>query len=212
MKSNKFFSWLFGLMGVCAAAAGIYLALHSLDADPRLLTPPDAARRQVVRLLDAVCAGEYDDVSAALYGTPGLGIDAEPDSGMGALIWDAYESSLSYALQGPCYATDSGVAQDAVITGLDLDSVTGNLGERARVLLEQRVEQAEDISEIYDGNREYREEVVMAVLLEAVEQAIAEDSRTISREITLNLIYENGQWWIMPDSALLEAISGGILK
>lgn len=212
MKLNKLFSWLFGLMGICAAAAGVYLALHFLNTDPVLLTPPDAAREQAARLLDAVCAGEYDDVSAALYGTPGLGIDRQPDSQVGVLIWDAYEESLSYELRGGCYATDSGVAQDAVITGLDLDSVTGSLGDRSKALLEQRVAQAEDISEIYDENNEYREEVVMAVLLEAAEQAIAEDSQVISREVTLNLIYENGQWWIMPDSALLEAISAGIVN
>ena len=31
-------------------------------------------------------------------------------------------------------------------------------------------------------------------------------------EQTQNLIYKDGQWWIMPEQTLLQAISGGVLK
>jgi hypothetical protein len=31
-------------------------------------------------------------------------------------------------------------------------------------------------------------------------------------ELTMNLGHENGQWWVVLDSALLEAISGGVMK
>lgn len=101
---------------------------------------------------------------------------------------------------------------DIQITAMDIDSVTVNLRQRAQTLLEQRIGQAKDTSEIYDENNEYREDFVMDALYDAAREALAEDAKTVSWEITLNLIYQEGQWWIMPEAKLLQAISGGILK
>ena len=49
-------------------------------------------------------------------------------------------------------------------------------------------------------------------LFTAAKEALKRDARQTSWDLTLNLVYENGQWWIMPEQALLRAISGGILK
>ena len=84
--------------------------------------------------------------------------------------------------------------------------------QRAQALLEQRIAQAEDTDEIYDANNEYREDFVMDALYDAAREALAQDAVYISWDLTLNLIYENGQWWIMPEQALLKALSGGILN
>jgi hypothetical protein len=47
-------------------------------------------------------------------------------------------------------------------------------------------------------------------LEDAVTQALAEDGKTVSREFTMNLIWQDDQWWILPEQDLLSAISGGI--
>lgn len=216
MKMEKreigFFSAIFGLLGACAAAAGIWLALNNMNASPVLVEQPEAARIRVVSMLDALCEGDYATVSGSLYGNPSLGLDRAAQDEVGQLFWDALADSYSYTLGEEFHATDSGVALDVVITALDIDSVTLNLRDRAQTLLEERVEEAEDTSEIYDENYDYREEFVMEVLYDAAQDALEQDARTITWEITLNLTYENGQWWIMPENALLEAVSGGILS
>ena len=51
----------------------------------------------------------------------------------------------------------------------------------------------------------------MDVLYDAAQQALEEDAKTVTYSFTLNLVYANGQWWIKPESALLEAVTGGIL-
>lgn len=211
MNKLRFFSVIFGLLGICAATFGICLALNNRDASPVLVEQPEAAGNQVQTMLDALVGQDYDTVSATLYGTPALGLSRDAQDPVGQLLWDAFADSISYELVGEFYVTDSGVACNVVITGLDMDSVTENLRERSQTLLEERVAQAEDTSEIYDENNEYREEFVMAVLYDAAQDALREDAKTTVWEFPLNLIYENGQWWIMPESALLEAISGGLL-
>ena len=53
-------------------------------------------------------------------------------------------------------------------------------------------------------------DLVEEVLSQAVVQALAEDGQLVTRDVTLNLICRDGQWWAVPDQALLQAISGGV--
>jgi hypothetical protein len=92
-----------------------------------------------------------------------------------------------------------------------MTSITETLRSRSQAMLAQRVAEAEDTSEVYNEKNEYREDVVMEILFAAAEDALAEDARTVTVPLTVNLKYRDGQWWIVADTALLDAISGGIL-
>lgn len=209
---HRTLSYLFAVLAALAAVAGIYCSISSMDAEPVMVKEPSAARERVVALMDAVCAGDYKTVSDQLYGTPDLGLDREAADAVGVLLWNALEDSRSYAIVSDCYATNTGVAWDIRLTCLDLSSVTANLRERSQALLEQRVKEAVDISEIYNENNEYREEFVMDVLYDAAVDALAEDADQTTYSFTLNLVYADGEWWVTPDAPLLQAISGGILN
>ena len=127
------------------------------------------------------------------------------------ILWDALLDTMEYDLTGQCYTTDMGLAQDLTFTYLDPTSVTANLRTRSQTLLEQRVAEAEDVAEIYDENNNYREDFVMDILFEAAQDALREDSKTVTVVLTVNLKYQDGQWWIIADTNLLDAISGGVL-
>jgi hypothetical protein len=49
----------------------------------------------------------------------------------------------------------------------------------------------------------------MQVLYDAASEILKKDADYVTREITLNIVYRQEQWWIMPDQALVQAISGG---
>lgn len=199
------------LISLLLAGATVYLGITNRNSDPVLLTPPDVPRSKVVTMMDAVCANDYGTAAGFIYGTPDLGIDREAADPVGVLIWEAYESSVSYELVGECYPTEQGLAQNVVITCLDITSVTATLRDRSQHLLEQRVAEADDVSEIYNENNEYREDFVMAVLLDAAKDALREDAQEKTLELTVQLSYQDGAWWIIADEALLDAISGGVL-
>ena len=211
MRSIRFFSAIFALLGIAAASLGVYLALTHIYSAPELLEEPATARQQVQTMFDALCEGDYDTVSACLYGQPRFGMDREAADPVGRLFWNAVTESFSWESRGDFHATDSGVSLAVAVCAVDIDSLTRNLRDRAQTLLEERVQAAENTGEIYDENNEYRTEFVMAVLHDAAADALEEDAEMIRWELTLNLIYENGQWWIMPEPELLEALSGGIL-
>ena len=212
MKVAKIIAALFGVAGVCAASLCVHLALSNRNASPVLLEQPESAREQVEVLMEAVSRNDYAAASRVIQGSPVFGADREPADAVSAMIWNAFVESVSYELVGELYATDSGVAQNIAVTTLDMGSVTANLKERSEKMLEERVGEAEDPDEVYDENNEYREDFVMQVLYDAAVEALEEDAKTVRYEVTINMIYENGDWWIVPDASLLSAITGGVLK
>ena len=203
-------SRIFGILAVLLAIAVLVLTVSFLNAQPILMETPEEAGSCVQQLMDAACAGDYEKVSAHLVGKPDLGLSAQPEGEAGKLIWQAYQKSLSWQPEGDCYATDSGLAQKVIFTGMEIPSVTANLGQRAQELLAERVEESRDMTRIYDENNEYREDFVMEVLSEAVKDAIREDGVVSSQELVLNLVYSQGQWRVQPEQKLLNALSGGI--
>lgn len=208
---KKILSVLFAIVGLLAAATAVNLGLSNRNADPVLLEPPLEAEHQVVGLMEAVCRGDFDAASTYLLGQPGLGVDREATDKVGVLIWNAFCDSMSYELVGECYVTEDGLAQSAKLTCLDITSVTATLKERSQKLLEQRVEEAENLDDVYDENFQYREDFVMDVLYDAAVAALEEDAKMMTTELTLNLSYQGEKWMVIGDKDLLDAISGGIL-
>lgn len=208
---KKLLSAILMIAGIAAAVAAVNVSLSNLETDPVLLATPEEAEHQVIGLMDAVCRGDYEEASTYLQGQPGLGVDREASDEVGVLIWDAFCNSMSYELVGQCYATSDGLAQNVTISCIDITSVTAVLKDRSQALLEQRVEEAEDLDDVYDEDLQYREDFVMAVLYDAAVAALEEDARTMTYDVTMNLSYQNGKWWIIADKNLLDAISGGIL-
>ena len=209
MKISKLFSGVFAILAAAIAVVTIAISFSALDNEPVLLKASDEALDAVDVLMDAVAEGNYNEAGAMLYGMPDLGVHEASDE-VGQLVWDAFVQSISYELVGDFHATDSGLAQNVKITSLDMKGVAANLGTYAETLLTQRVEEAEDVSQVYDEENNYREDFVMAVLLDAAAMALERDAVYTEQEITLNLVYKQGQWWVMPEQPLLSAISGGI--
>lgn len=209
MRRSRVVSFLFGLLAVAFTAAAVVTAVHFRNASPVLLSAPPEARQQAEKVMEALCSGDFSEAQTMLYGNPDLGVNREPADPVGAMIWQAYVESLDYELVGDCAASGTGLSQKVKIISLELSSVTEQLGSRARVLLNEALEKAEDVSEIYDENNEYRPELVQSVLQEAAAQALEEDARYSYEIITLQLVYDEGQWWVAADEALLHAVSGG---
>lgn len=211
MKKHNGASWLFGLLGVLLAAAVLLICLTQRDASPRLFGKTEEAEECVRAMMTRICQGDYSGASAYLYGTPSLGTDDSPEEPVADMIWEAFVSSLSFSPQGGCYATVSGLAQDITVSGLDLPGVTQALKQHSPAVLEARVEAEEDMGAVYDENHQYREAFTQSVLEEAASQVLS-SSASVERRVTVRLVYEENRWWVVPDAALLNAVSGGIIS
>ena len=208
---KKLLSVIFAIIGITAAVAAVNLSLSNKNADPVLLVPPEEAKLQVVSLMDAVCNGNFAEASTYMQGQPDLGVNREPSDPVGVLIWNEFCDSMSYELVGDCYGTEEGLAQNVKLSCMDITSVTAVLKDRSQAMLEKRVDEAEDLEDVYDEQLQYKEDFVMDVLYDAAVAALKEDATMITTELTMNMVYQGEKWWIIADRALLDAISGGIL-
>lgn len=210
MKKNIFISMPFALIGIVLLVSSLLVCLASLNAPAIMVGTPKAAVVCAQNLLDSVSAGDYAAASQYIYGQPQLGVDREPAEEMGQKLWDAYIDSFTYELPGSCYATPNGVALNVSISALDISSVGNTLADRMEALLTQRIEAEGEISEIYDANGDFQDELIQEVLTKAFQQALEQDAVITTQEVAVNLTYQDGRWWVVPDQALLQAISGGV--
>ena len=211
MKGYRIFAAVFLALGLTLGAFTLWLSLEAPKADPVILELDPAAGETADDFLREISQGELDLAGEKLLGTPNLSGPVENQTDPAWLLWNYYYSNMTCTPQGEPYA-GRGLQQDAVVSAPDLNALTERIGGLAPGILQQRIESAEDVSEIYDETNSYRQELTDWVLLEATRQAIAEPVVKKEQKLSLQLVYDGGQWKVRPDQALLELLSGGLEK
>ena len=209
MKIARIFSAVSGILGAAVMVFSMLLCLFSLDAEPKLKELPEGAVACAQQLQQAVAKADYEAISQCLYGQPDLGAQVQMTDAAGQALWEAFADSLSLTYEGSCYATNSGIGCNAVVTSLDVAAVAESLSSRAHALMTARVAQAENMEELYDESNNFRADLVEEVLQQAMAQAM-EAGETVKRNVTLTLVCEDGRWYAAADGAFLQAISGGV--
>lgn len=209
MNMTKVFSVLFAILGVLLIVATVALSILALDAPVQLLGTAEQAEQVTKSCMEAIAKGDYDAAGSLMLGTPSLQPQQKPEGALSGLLWDAYMDSISYEFTGECIASDSGLTRSVTITALDIPGVMQVLKERSEALLKQRAAET-DTDIVLDENDQYREEFAMGVLCDGAADILEEGGHTVSWDITLNLVHQDGQWWILPEQALIDILSGGM--
>ena len=210
MNGSKIVSALLMILALIIGISAVLLSFGALEQKPVLVTPPGETAELARQVMDGVCQGDFDAVSSRLQGTPDLGLQREPEDQTAKLLWAEFLKSFTYEIKGEAYAADPGMALDMTVTYLDYSSVIDTLGDRAGALLKEKAETAEDPSSLYDENNQYRQELVDQVLTQAVQDALQTGCKTITEDLTIRMVYEQGKWWVVPDPSLIHAITGGM--
>ena len=210
MKIAKFFAGIFGALGTVLLVGSIGLCLFSLNAPVRMEEIPEGAAACSETFAQAVSGKDFAEMQACIYGQPELGLSGEPADELSRLVWDVVQLNLEFSWNGECYMEDTVFCRDASVSYLDVSGMMANLQGRAHTLLTQRVEAATDMDELYDETGEFRQDLVDQVLKAAMTQCIMEDARRVTADVTVQLVNRDGRWWIIPDGALVTALSGGL--
>lgn len=207
MKIARFFSVIFACFGFLLLLGSMAFFLLNREAPVKVLQMPAAAVECADAFAQALNEGDLQAAAGKIYGQPDLGVSGIPADPETALVWDAFRSSISFAYSGKCFAEQDGLKREGSITTLDCSSVLEKLPERTQTLINQKIASASDLAEIYDEDNHFRQELVDQILQEALQQALDQDGKTVTREVTIRLIRRDGGWWVVPDGALLQALS-----
>lgn len=209
MNLTKKLSWFFGLLGAFLLVVAAVLSFSSLNTPAKLLFASKDAEQRTVEYMDAVCRADLEAVGAMMAGQAGFYSSGELDSELASFLWDAYVKSISYAFSDGCYASDSGLSRDVRVTVLDIPAVMKTLKARSQELLAQQAS-VTDGDLVFVENGQYREEFAMGVLYEGAAAILKEGGVSKDVTLTLQLTYQDGQWYILPNPAVTNILSGSI--
>lgn len=208
MKAARVFAVIFGIVGLVLMLGTAVVCFGALDAPVRAEVPEavQACAEEVVQLLNE---GDLNNVRLKLYGSPNLGTDGTL-TGEAASVWEIFREGITCELTSAVSVSGSSYAVDAVITVPEIASMTDSITEHAKRLLDDRVAVAEKMAELYDENGEFRQDVIDAVMAEAVALAFAEEPEMLTFETTFGFAYQADQWYVVPDGNLMRALQGGL--
>ena len=211
MKIAKLFAGIFGSLGVVLMSASIGLCLVSLNAPVRMAEIPAGAVECAETIEEAIAQKDYEALEDCIYGQPELGLSGAPEDELTKMVWDLVQQNLEFSWQGDCYFEDGTMRRDATVSYMDAASITNDLPVRAHELLTQRVEAATEMEQLYADGGQFREDLLDEVMKAALTQACMEDAETKQIAVSVEFVCRDGQWWAVPDTALLTALSGGLM-
>ncbi len=123
---------------------------------------------------------------------------------------DALYESFSYELAEDAETQDTHATVPLTFTYLDMQSLIPHISGVLTLELEKAIETGNK-RDIYDANKQYRMDFLEELYGKAVDKGLKNASDYyVSTECVLNLEYTDGEWKIEPDSALLNALAGGV--
>lgn len=191
---KKLFSGGFAMLGSLLMAATVLLCLFSLNATPKILEFPQDATKLTQDFAAALNRGDLAAAGEYLYGQPELTAGADWADETTAKLWDAYVSSLSCTSAKEPEAQDDGIVWTLRLESMDV-AATLDAWQQAVATITAGTDETEE-----------QEEPVSA-MEQALTQVLTQPA-TCTRDITLKLIYRDDRWWIDPDTALMQSLSG----
>lgn len=209
MKISKLASAMFFAAGTVLLVGSVVMSFAALSRPAKAVKPTQEANACAQSVLRALDDGDLSKVEEYFYGKPTLGLDREPATAEGKQIWNAYRDSIAVTTDGYCYGEGTNIYQTAKVTAMDITGTLSQWDKGAGELLKQKIDAAEDPAVLLDEGGDVPQTLKDELRGQALTQALA-DAKTVTTQITFQLIEKDGQWWAVPDQAMLDVLSGGL--
>ena len=208
MKIARFFAYLFGCIGMVLLVGSMGFLLLNRDAEVKIRELPQQAVSCADAFSQTLNNGDLEAAARMIYGQPDLGVTGNPEAAETASVWNAFVESIAFEYTGKWEVADHGLSRKATVTTMDMASALETLPELAQALVNQKIASAQELAEVYDESGSFREELVDGILQQALQQTLSQNADVVTREVTSKFVNRDGTWWVVPDQALLHALSG----
>lgn len=194
---------------IIIAGLAMILCVVALNVGTIAAKPTGSPQDAVIGFFDNLTGGNYTEAYSYLSDYSDLGLQNEPDTEEGRLIYDALKKSWSYSITEPCEQNKLSATQKLTFRYLDLKAVEQDAAGRVDGILNEVV-QSRSSSEIYDADNKYKPEITDEVYLRALQQTLANAASYYkAADITVNLSYDGGRWLMATNPELISALLGG---
>ena len=197
------------IAGILFTAAAILACFYAGLFGSIINTPQGDPQESVTAFFENIKAGNYEEAYARLGNYATLGLENEPGTGEGKLIYDAVRSNFTWNLKGDCAINGYSATQKVKVRTLNIKRIESEIADRVDGIMEKIAEER-TAAELYDADGKYLTTVTDEVYLTALHQVLADaDVYCVERELELHLDNNGEQWLINADKALMNALAGG---
>ena len=209
MKVSKLASAVFAVVGTVLLVGSIVTSFVAMNSPTRTVKPTKKANDFARSVLSTLEDGDFSAVEGYLYGKPSLGLDREPATTEGRELWNAYRDSIAVTTDENCYGEGTNIYQTAQVTHMDIAQTLSGLDRRAGELLKETLDAQENPAALLGEDGQIPEKLKEELRRQALGEALAEP-KTVTAQITFQLVEQDGQWWVLPDQVMLDILSGGL--
>ena len=198
-----------GVLATFLFALGLFVCVAGPQVGSIVTAPRGNPQDVVSAFFDAIVEEDYEKAYSYLDYYSSLGLESEPESEAGKLVYNALQDSYSYKLYGDCVKTQLTAKQQVLLEHLDILKLETKLENETQQVLEKMVQDGE-VLEIYDENDQFLPEVTEKAYVKAVGNLLEKPNlyRTTTG-MELELVYTNDGWRIRANNELLHALCGG---
>lgn len=209
MKLRKIAAAVLAVAGSILMIGSVIGCLNAVNKAATPVPQPEGVEEFAMEFLDTLDKGDFSGVEKCLYGSPDFGLDKEPATDTGKQLWQAYRDSVTVTYTDPCYSEGTNIYQSAKVTTLDLSSAMTKLNSTAAGILKTTLETAEDPTALLNEDGTIPDALRQQALSQALTQVLSE-GKTVTREMKVRLVKQDGQWRVVPDGVLLAVLSAGL--
>lgn len=197
------------ITGILFTAAAVLACFYAGLFGSIINTPQGDPQETVTAFFENVTAGNYEEAYTRLGNYSSLGLENEPETGEGKLIYDAVRSNFTWNLKGDCAINGYSATQKVKVRTLNIKRIESEIADRVDGIME-KVAAERTAAELYDAEGKYLTSLTDEVYLTALHQVLADaDIYCVERELELQLENNGEQWLINADKALMNALAGG---
>ncbi|MGI5976818.1 MAG: hypothetical protein ACOX68_03880 [Candidatus Limivicinus sp.] len=171
--------------------------------------PEGNPRDTVEKFYDSVVSGDYETAYSCLKNYDTLGLEKTPSSEAGAMAFDALKESYDYTLELEPKIDDISAVQSVRFRYLNMSALEDSVQDGTEKILKKMVEELPP-DEVYDSENHFLPEVASAAYREALGSVLSHASSYYTTAVlNVNLEYSGGEWLIVCDQSMLNALAGG---
>ena len=200
--------WAVAAALLCSLA--LLLCTLAVSRGTLVAKPTGDPQEAVSAFFDALQAGDYDAVYARMDGYSSLGLEKEPETASGRLLYAALRQSYGYTLIGDSTVDGMDARQQMQFRYLDVATLEADArAELENVIVDLSRDREHD--QVYDADNNYLASFAQEAYARALEAVLshAEDYYATSG-VQLTLRSVDGSWRVVPDQNLLKVLSGGL--
>ena len=192
-------SWWFALL----------LCVIGSTAGPLYARPGGDPAQTVAKFYDAVLASDYPTAYSCLSDYTGLGLETELAGDNAVKIYAALRESYDYVLSGTAKVDGISAVQNVRFRYLDLSSLEASVEDGMQRNIEKAARD-EPADQVYDENNKYLPAVAEKAYSDALTSVLSHASSYYTASvIEVELTYTDGQWLIVTNRDMLNALMGG---